>query len=75
MVEIGDLLRLRRERLFAKIMLQQARMADEGRVEGRGGDIKTGVPIEKSKTENIGPEKSPESTEGGLGRQPTGSFL
>jgi hypothetical protein len=50
-------------------------MANKGRVEGRGGDIKTGVPIQKSKPEDISPEKSPERTKGGLGRQPTGFFL
>ena len=72
---MGVLLRFGRDRLFAKIVLQQARMADEGRVEGRGGDIKTGVPIEKSKTENIGPEKSPEGPKGSLGRCPLCFFL
>ena len=56
-------------------MLQKSGVADEGGVEGGSGDIKAGVPIEKSKTEHIGPEKSPERTEGGLGRQPTGSLL
>ena len=50
-------------------------MADEGGVEGGSGDIKAGIPIEKSKPEDIGPEKSPERTEGSFRRQPTGSFL
>ena len=75
MVEIDDLLRLGREGPFAKIVLQQARMADEGGVEGGSGDIKAGKAIEKAKPEDIGPEKSPERTKGGLGRQPTGFFL
>ena len=62
-------------RLFGELVFQKAGVADEGRVEGRGGDIKTGIRIEKSKPEDIGPEKSPERTEGGLGRQPAGFFL
>ena len=44
-------------------MFQKAGVADEGRVEGRGSDIKTGIPIQKSKSEYIGAEKSPERTE------------
>jgi len=56
-------------------MLQKPGVADESRVEGRGGDIKAGIPIDKSKPEDIGPEESPERTEGGLGWQPAGSFL
>jgi hypothetical protein len=48
-------------------MLQKTGVADESRVEGRSGDIKTGIPIEKSKPKDIGPEKSPERAEGGLG--------
>ncbi len=50
-------------------------MADEGGVECGSGDIKAGISIEKSKPEDIGPEKSPERAEGGLRRQPTGPFL
>jgi hypothetical protein len=50
-------------------------MTDESRVKGRGGDIKAGIPIEKSKPEDIGPEKSPERAERSFCRQPTGSFL
>jgi hypothetical protein len=72
---MGVLLRFGREGLFGKLVLQKASVADEGRVKGRSGNIKTGVPIEKSKPEDIGPEKSPERTKGGLGRQPTGFFL
>ena len=34
LVEIGDLLRLWRERLFAKIVLEQASVADEDGAEG-----------------------------------------
>jgi hypothetical protein len=49
-------------------MLQKPSVADKGRVKGRSGDIKAGVAIEKSKPEDIGPEKSPERTEGGFGR-------
>jgi hypothetical protein len=56
-------------------MLQKPGVTDESRVKGRSGDIKAGIPIEKSKPEDIGPEKSPERTEGGFRRQPTGSFL
>jgi hypothetical protein len=56
-------------------MLQKAGVADESRVKGRGSDIKAGIPIEKSKPEDIGPKKSPKRTEGGFCRQPTGSFL
>ena len=56
-------------------MLQKPGVADEGRVEGRGSDIKTGVPIQKSKPEHIGPEKSPESTERSFRRQPAGSRM
>ena len=64
-----------RNGLFRKLMLQKPGVADEGGVEGGSGDIKAWIPIEKSKPENIGPEKSPERTKGGLGRQPTGFFL
>jgi hypothetical protein len=56
-------------------MLQKTGVADESRVKGRGGDIKAGKAIEKAKPENIGPEKSPERTEGSFCRQPTGFFL
>jgi hypothetical protein len=56
-------------------MLQKPGVTDEGGVEGGSGDIKAGKAIEKAKPENIGPEKSPERTKGGLGRQPTGFFL
>jgi hypothetical protein len=56
-------------------MLQKAGVADESRVKGRGGDIKAGISIEKSKPEDIGPKKSPECTEGSFRRQPTGPFL
>jgi hypothetical protein len=41
-------------------------MADEGRVEGRGSNIKAGVPIEKAKANKVSPEKTPEGPEGGL---------
>jgi hypothetical protein len=50
-------------------------MSDEGGVEGGSGDVKAWIPIEKSKPEDIGPEKSPERTKGGLGRQPARFFL
>jgi hypothetical protein len=70
-----SLLRHGRNRLFGELVLQKTGVADESRVEGRSGDIKARIPIEKSKPENIGPEKSPERTKGGLGRQPTGFFL
>jgi hypothetical protein len=56
-------------------MLQKPGVTDESRVEGRSGDIKAGIPIEKSKPENIGPKKSPKRAEGSFCRQPTGSFL
>jgi hypothetical protein len=56
-------------------MLQKPGVTDESRVEGRSGDIKARIPIEKSKPEDIGSEKSPERTEGSFRRQPTGSFL
>jgi hypothetical protein len=56
-------------------MLQKAGVADESRIKGRRSDIKAGVSIEKSKPEDIGPEKTPERTEGSFRRQPTGSFL
>jgi hypothetical protein len=72
---MDDLLRLRWDRPLAEIMLQQARMADEGGVEGGSGDIKAGKAIEKAKAKDIGPEKSPERTEGSFRRQPTGPFL
>ena len=64
-----------RNGLFRKLMLQKPRVADEGGVEGGGSDIEARKSIEKAKPENIGPEKSPERTKGGLGRQPTGFFL
>jgi hypothetical protein len=54
-------------RLFGELVFQKAGVANECRVKGRGGDIKAGVSVEKSKPEDIGPEKSPERTEGGLG--------
>ena len=75
MFEIGDPLWLGREGLFGKLVLQKTGVADESRVEGRSGDIKTGIPIEKSKAANISAKKSPEGTEGGFGRKPTSSFL
>jgi hypothetical protein len=56
-------------------MLQKTGVTDEGRVKGRSGDIKARISIEKSKPEDIGPEKSPECTEGSFRWQPTGSFL
>jgi hypothetical protein len=62
-------------RLFGELMLQKTGVADESRVKGRGGDIKARIPIEKSKPEDIGPEKSPERTEGSFRRQPAGPFL
>jgi hypothetical protein len=49
-------------------VFQKPGVADESRVKGRSGDIKARIPIEKSKPEDIGPEKSPERTEGGFGR-------
>jgi hypothetical protein len=49
-------------------MLQKPGVTDEGRVKGRGGDIKAGIPIEKSKPEDICAEKSPERTEGSFRR-------
>jgi hypothetical protein len=61
--------------LFGELVLQKPGVADESRVKGRGGDIKAGVSVEKSKPEDIGPEKSPERTEGSFRRQPTGPFL
>jgi hypothetical protein len=48
-------------------MLQKPGVADESRVKSRGGDIKARISIEKSKPEDIGPKKSPERAEGGLG--------
>jgi hypothetical protein len=48
MVEIGYLLWLGREGLFGELVFQKAGVADESRVEGRSGDIKTRVPIQKS---------------------------
>jgi hypothetical protein len=73
--EIGDPLWLGRDGLFGKLMLQKTGVADESRVEGRSGDIEARIPIEKSKPEDIGPEKSPERTKGSFRRKPTGSFL
>ena len=70
-----SLLRHGRNGLFRKLVLQKTGVTDESRIKGRSGNIKTGVPIQKSKPEHIGSEKSPESTEGGLGRQPAGSLL
>jgi hypothetical protein len=70
-----SLLRHGRNGLFRKLVLQKTGVADESRVKGRNGDIKARIPIEKSKPEDIGPEKSPERTEGSFRRQPTGSFL
>jgi len=72
---MGDLLRLRRERLFAKIMLQQARMADEGGVEGGSGDIKAWVSVEETEPNKIRPHKSPEGTESCFGGRPTRTFF
>jgi hypothetical protein len=48
MVEVGYLLWLGWEGLFGKLVLQKAGVADESRVKGRSGDIKTRVPIQKS---------------------------
>jgi len=62
-------------RLFGELMLQKTGVADESRVKGRGGDIKARIPIEKSKPEDIGPEKSRERTEGSFRRQAAGPFL
>jgi hypothetical protein len=56
-------------------MFQKTGVTDESRVKGRSGDVKARIPIEKSKPEDIGPKKSPESTEGSFRRQPTGPFL
>jgi len=70
-----SLLRHGRNGLFRKLVLQKTGVADEGGVEGGSGYIKAGIPIEKSKPEDIGPEKSPERTEGSFRRQPTGPFL
>ena len=48
MIEIGELLRLRRDRLFAEIVFQQASMPDEGGVVGRSGDIKAHINLQKA---------------------------
>ena len=50
-------------------------MADEGGVEGGGGDIEAGEAVEKAQAEEIGAEETPKGTEGGLGRIPAGTFL
>ena len=63
-----SLLRHGRNRLFGELVLQKTGVADESRVEGRSGDIKTGVPIQKSKPEHIGPAKSPERSESSFRR-------
>ena len=68
MFEIGDPLWLGRDGLFGKLMLQKTGVADESRVEGRSGDIEARIPIEKSKPEDIGPEKSPERSDGSFCR-------
>ena len=70
-----SLLRHGREGLFGKLMLQKAGVTDESRVKGRGGDVKAGIPIDKSKPKDIGPKKSPESTERSFRRQPAGSRM
>ena len=56
-------------------MLQKAGVADEGGVEGGSGDVEAGIAVEEAEPEDISSDKSPECTEGGFGRQPTGSFL
>ena len=61
-------LRLGWNRFLGKLVLQKAGVADEGGIEGGSSDIKAGIPIEKSKPEHIGSEKSPERTKGGFGR-------
>ena len=64
-----------RDGAFSELVLEQASMADEGGVEGRGGDVKAGEAVEKAQTKEISPEKPPESAEGCLGRIPARSLL
>jgi hypothetical protein len=75
LVEIGELVRLRRDRLFAEIVFQQASMPDEGGVVGRSGDIKAGEAVEKAETNEVGSEKPPEGSKGSLRRGPLCFFL
>ncbi len=66
---------LRWHGFFGQIVLEQARMPDEGGVESGGGDIEAGEAVEEAQAEEICPEETPESAEGGLGRIPARSLL
>ena len=69
------LLGLRRDRLFAEIVFQQASVTDEGGVEGGSGNIKTSVSVEETEPDKIRPHKSPEGTESCFGGRPTRTFF
>ena len=56
-------------------MLQKSGVADECRVEGGSGDVEAGIAVEEAEPEDISSDKSPERSEGGLGRYPARLFL